>query len=109
MAQSRFYFDRYGKFRGNNIVSNVPRIIIPESDDDEKELYKIGFSRYDDISQKYYNNPNFGWLISLANPNYSLEFDIDRNQYIRVPFPLDSALARYNQAVDEYIRLYGEQ
>ena len=103
------YFDRYLKFRTNGEVKPLPGITIPESSSDKQVVYKLGNSRMDKLSQTYYNSPYYGFLILSANPEFKgIEFDIPDQTIIRIPFPLQSALNRYNEQVEEHIRLYGE-
>lgn len=103
------YFDRYEEFRTNGSVKPIPGIQIPVLSTDKQVVYKVGETRLDKLSQKYYNNPYHGFLIMLANPQYGgLEFDIKDRDVIRVPFPFDNAIERYINAVEEYKNLYGE-
>lgn len=103
------YFDRYNKFRVNGEIKPIPGITIPESDSDKNAVYKQGVSRLDKLSNRYYNNPYSGWLILAANPEYGgLEFNIPDMTSIRIPFPFDSAIARYNAQVLNHKLLYGE-
>ncbi len=103
------YYDRYSKFRINAEIKPVPGIIIPQSESDKNAIYKQGVSRLDKMSNLYYNNPYSGWLIMLANPEFGgLEFNIPDMTSIRVPFPFDSAIARYNTQVTNHKLLYGE-
>jgi len=106
MAQ---YFDRYSDFSiGNNKIVPLPGIKIPEQGTDKYVVYRKGRTRLDKISNDYYNNPYSGWLILLANPQFGgLEFNIPDTTVLRVPFPFDSALTRYNNSVDTYKTLYG--
>lgn len=102
------YLDRYADFRTNGGVTPIPGIKIPELPTDKKVVYKVGQTRLDKLSQKYYNNPYSGFLIMLSNPQYGgLEFDIKDRDVIRIPFPFQSAAERYLQGVKEYKRLYG--
>ena len=103
------YFDRYNSFRTNGEVKPLPGISIPISDSDKNAIYKQGVSRLDKLSNLYYNNPYSGWLIMLANPEYGgLEFNIPDMTSLRIPFPFDSATARYNTQVANHKLLYGE-
>ena len=44
-----------------------------------------------------FNDPNYDWLIMQANPQYgSLEFNIPDGARLRIPYPLDTVIARYN-------------
>tara|TARA_R110000868_G_scaffold176916_2_gene414904 strand:+ start:2099 stop:2416 length:318 start_codon:yes stop_codon:yes gene_type:complete len=102
------YFDRYKEFRTNGSVKPIPGISIPILGSDKQVIYKLGDTRLDKVSQQYYNNPYHGFLIMLANPQYGgMEFDIKDRDIIRVPFPYNSAIERYVNAVEEYKRLYG--
>lgn len=102
------YFDRYSKFRNNGNVKPLPGIKIPFSSTDKSAVYKQTVSRLDKISDMYYNNPYSGWLIMLANPEFGgLEFNIPDMSLIRIPFPYDSAIARYITEIENYKILNG--
>lgn len=102
------YFDRYNNFRTNDGTKPIPGIIIPISPTDKKIIYQKGVTRFDKLSQEYYDNPFHGWLILLANQQFGgMEFDIPNGEIIRIPFPFNKALELYNSEVNEYIRLYG--
>ncbi len=102
------YFDRLKDFRINGEVLPLPRIIIQAFATDKSYVYKQGVTRFDILSEKYYNNPYHGYLIMLANPQFgSEEFDIPDGETIRIPFPFESALDRYNAAVKLHKTLNG--
>ena len=106
MAQQ--YLDRYDRFRSDNDFKPLPGIKIPEKNTDKYLTYKAGHTRFDILSQKYYDTPYYGWLIMLANPEFGgLEFNIPNNKIIRVPFPLIASVNDYLKGVEEYFRLYG--
>ena len=72
MAQ---YFDRYQKFKSDGGMTPIPGIKIPINGSDKTIVYNLGETRFDKLSQTYYNNPYHGYLIMLANPQYGgLEF-----------------------------------
>lgn len=105
MAQ---YFDRYQKFRKDGTMSPIPGIKIPLDPSDKTIVYKLGDTRLDIVSQKYYNSPYYGFLIMLANPEYGgLEFNIKNRDIIRIPFPFESAIERYLNEIEIYKALYG--
>jgi len=100
-------YDRYSKFRGNGTIKIVPNIEIPKLSSDYYEVYNRGKSRLDNISYEYYKDPNYDWLIMMANPEYgSMEFEIPDGSQLRIPYPLDTILQAYNLLVDNYNRLY---
>lgn len=102
------YFDRYEKFKENGTIKPIPGLKIPAASTDKNVVYKLGQTRLDILSQTYYNNPYHGYLIMIANPQYGgLEFDIKDGDVIRVPFPFESAIERYLNAVEVYKELYG--
>lgn len=47
--------------------------------------------RLDIISNTIYGSPEYWWLILVAN-NYSIEFDIEEGEILRIPLPLADAL-----------------
>lgn len=103
------YFDRYSKFRTNGNILPIPGISIPQISSDKSAIYKQGVTRLDKLSQMYYDNAYSGWLIELANPEFGgLEFNIPDMTVLRVPFPFESAIARYIKEVENYKTLYGE-
>tara|TARA_B100000927_G_scaffold56631_2_gene43429 strand:- start:5425 stop:5742 length:318 start_codon:yes stop_codon:yes gene_type:complete len=102
------YFDRYEAFRADEEIKPIPGLKINLGLEDKSVLYKIGKTRLDILSQKYYNNPYHGWLILLANPQYGgLEFEIKDRDVIRVPYPFEDAIDRYINSVNIYKELYG--
>lgn len=107
---SRDYFDRYQYFEKDGNFRIVPGVDIPIKTTDKYEFYKVGKTRFDKISQDYYNTPTFGWLIMLANQTLGgIEFEIPDNSLIRIPFPLITTLQDYKRAVDLYYLYYGEE
>ena len=101
-------YNRYSSFIVNDEVKKLPFIKLPQKSSDKEDIYTIGLTRFDILSNKYYNDSNYGWLILLANPELgSLEFNIEDNSIIRIPFPLDITLKSYQDAVAKYITYYG--
>ena len=101
-------FDRYQSFRQNGNILAVPFIEIPQKNSDMWAYYRVGQTRLDLLSYQYYNNPNYGWLILQANPQYgSLEFKIPDGSKLRIPYPLEMTIQQYQMDIDEYMRLYG--
>lgn len=101
-------YDRYKKFRVNGQVSIPPTVNIPVKSTDYYVEYKRGISRLDLISYDYYGDPNYDWLILMANPDVAdMEFEIPDGEIIRVPYPLDITMENYNAEIDKYAILYG--
>lgn len=101
-------YNRNSEFVENGVNKFVPYIKLPSKSSDKIDIYKIGFTRFDILSNKYYKDPNYGWLIHLANPELgSLEFNIPDNSIIVIPFPLEASLRDYQNEVANYIKYYG--
>lgn len=102
------YYNRYIEFESNGVSKILPFIKIKKQDTDKTILYELGKTRLDIVSDTYYNDPLYGWLILQANPEYGgIEFLIPDQSLIRIPFPFDSALGRYITEVQKYKNLYG--
>ena len=101
-------YNRYKSFVSNGTYRKVPFIKIPQSTTDCYVFYEVGKTRLDLLSYQYYNDPNYAWLILQANPTCgSLEFKIENNTKLRIPYPLDSAIQRYEEEIKKYEKLYG--
>jgi len=105
----REYYDRYKNFKVDGGYKPLPYIKIAPKPTDKTVVYKTQTSRLDKFSQLYYDNPLYGWLIMLANPQYGgVEENIPNDEIIRIPFPLNDSLQQYITEVDNYRTLYGE-
>lgn len=103
MAES---FDRYQQFRTDGEIEIVPFAEVPVKDTDFYETYKQGGERLDQISNRYYNSSDYGWLIMQANPEYgSIEYRIPDNSVLRIPFPLATSLQDYQESVNKIKKL----
>ena len=99
------YYDRYKFFRKDGFVEpTVPFISIPVLDSDVYVTFNSFTMRMDTLSYKYYGDANYAWLILNANPSVSpYEYQIMDGTRIRIPYPLDSALLRYETGVKKWI------
>ena len=101
-------YNRYKSFVKNGRISLIPFISIPKKSSDYYEEYELGKTRLDLLSYKYYDNPNYDWLIMQANPEYgSMEFNIEDGAILRIPYPLEDTILRYYSDIEEYKKLYG--
>ena len=97
------YYDRYDSFRVDGNIEIVPVIEIERYDTDIDIVFDKTSMRLDALSYKYYGDPNYGWLILQANPQYgSIEFLIPDGVELRVPYPLSTAKTRYEKGIEEY-------
>ena len=101
-------YSRYNRFLVNGKYEIVPSVEIYSKSSDFFEVYKGGVTRLDILSNKYYGDPNYDWLIMMANKQYgSLEFEIPDGSTLRIPWPLSLTLEDYNNKIEQYITLYG--
>ena len=99
------YYDRYQRFKTDGEYMVIPYIEITEYDTDLTITFDKTKMRLDNLSYKYYSSSDYAWLIMLANPSLgSLEYLIPDGSQMRIPYPLDTALSRYETAVDEYLK-----
>lgn len=80
-------------------MQTMPGIIISKRDTDKYVIYNSSKMRFDTIAADIYGDDLYNFLISFANPEYSLEFDIPNNTVIRVPFPLNEVVNEFEQKV----------
>jgi hypothetical protein len=79
----------------------MPFVTLPVNQSDKFELWNTEFNRLDKLSQKYYGNPFYDFLILYAN-GYVSEFDIPDGQLIRIPFPLTKVQTDYEIALTAF-------
>ena len=100
-------FDRYGAFKANGEIEVVPFIPIKEKNTDKYIKFDKTRMRLDKLSFDYYGDPDYGWLIMQANPQYgSLEGLIPNDSILRIPFPLQETLNLYTSDIITYKEFY---
>ena len=101
-------YDRYSRFRTGGTIKIVPSIKLPVKSTDYYETYKLGISRLDLMSYDAYGDPNYDWLIMMANPEYgAMEFEIPDGAELRIQYPLSTTIENYNTLISQYEELYG--
>jgi hypothetical protein len=96
-------YNRYSILKnGDGTTDSMPFVKLPTNPSDKFENWNSEFSRLDKLSQKYYGNPFYDFLILYANPQFVSEFDIPDNALIRIPFPLNKAKADYEANLSAY-------
>jgi len=102
------YYNRYTGFLINGKYKTMPFISLSVKSTDYYEVYIRNRTRFDVLSDKYYDAPYYTWLILQANPTFGgLEFCLKNNTQIRIPYPLETTLREYNEKLKQYIQLYG--
>jgi len=96
-------YNRYEILRNTNGTTEpMPFVNLPVNSSDKYEYWNTEYSRLDKVSQKYYGNPFYDFLILYANNIYLSEFDIPDGALIRIPFPLQKAKADYEAILTQY-------
>lgn len=90
--------------KGDGTYYSMPSIKLPENPSDKYEVWNTQFSRLDKLSQKYYGNPFYDFLILYANPKYLNEFDIPDHEVIRIPFPLNKVKSDYETILLSHVK-----
>lgn len=99
------YYDRYKEFRRDGKILKIPQIKIPVENTDLYVIYDKSKMRMDSLSYKYYGDANYGWLLMLANPHLgSMEFEIPDKSTFRIPYPISTAIIRYEREVRKYFK-----
>ena len=98
------YYDRYKEFRRDGNIMKIPPITIDTYNTDLFITFDKTRMRLDSLSYKYYGDANYGWLIMMANPHLgSMEFEIPDKVLMRIPYPITTALTRYENKVNELV------
>ena len=101
-------FDRQASFKAHGKIGIVPLRKIPVKGTDIYVKYKKKTMRFDKLSYQYYNDPDYGWLILQANPQFgSLEEFIPDGSVLRIPMPLEETLNDYINGINDYKKIVG--
>lgn len=100
--------NRYEQTFINGKHKTLPAVKLNGKSTDKQYFYSVGKSRMDRVSNEFYGDPTYGWLIMLANPEYgALENNIPDGAIIKIPFPLQSSVQDFHAAINSYYNLYG--
>lgn len=99
------YYNRYNKLsKEGQVFERVPFAKIAKNASDIYVAFDKSKMRMDMLSYKYYGDPNYGWLILQANPEFKgFEFSIPDGVELRIPYPLDNAISRYESSVNSWL------
>jgi hypothetical protein len=96
-------YNRYAILTNSDGTTDLmPFVVLPVNPSDKYETWNTEYSRLDKLSQKYYGNPFYDFLILYANPGYTTEFDIPDGELIRIPFPLAKVKSDYETALSAF-------
>lgn len=97
-------YNRYSQLKvTDGIVQQMPFVKIKELSTDKYITWKLNSDRYEILSDTYYGNPIYDFLLNYGNPQIMSEFEIEDGATIRIPFPLDIVLKNYNEEVNRLI------
>lgn len=89
-------YDRYSILKNSDgTIEPMPFVELQSNSSDKYEYWNSLSSRLDRLSQKYYGNPFYDFIILYGNSIYVNEFDIPDGALIRIPFPLQVAISNY--------------
>lgn len=96
------YYDRYSSFRIDGGFSKIPFVEIEKSSTDLYIEFDKSRMRLDALSYKYYGDADYAWLLMSANPHLgSMEFEIPDKAVFRIPYPLTTAITRYEKEIEK--------
>lgn len=96
-------YDRYAILKNTDgTQESMPFVELPINLSDKYEYWNSEYSRLDKLSQKYYGNPFYDFLILYANPQHISEFDFEDGMTVRIPFPLSKVKADYEAILTAY-------
>ena len=93
----KLQYSRYSSIKDKTF----PFIEISKRRSDKKIKWERG-NNMAFLSYKYYGDSRYGWLIMLANKEYSIEFDIEENTIIRIPLPFREVLDEVITKIEDY-------
>jgi len=90
--QTNRYVNVFGmtKTKNNTPTTNSTPYAVRDRETDIYITYNDA-DRLDLVSQRVYGSPNFWWLILSVN-GFSIEFDIESGDILRIPYPLNDVL-----------------
>ena len=81
------YYNRYKDFTQNGEIKTVPYITLADKPSDKYVVYKLGKTRMDKLSQQYYGNSEYWWVIGLFNGKPT-DAHMEMGDIIKIPFPI---------------------
>jgi hypothetical protein len=106
------YYNRYGSLKGLNSKYDkyIPFVKLTKTNEWKRHKYLLGVNRLDVIAQKYYSDPNLGWLILLANrgkfENGNEFKPINDDIILDIPYPKNVVLNEYSEYINKLKKYY---
>lgn len=99
-------YDRYSLITESDRFNKntIPFVKISENELDVYINWISDTNLYSILSNKYYDNPFYDFLLYYANPAYLSEFDIPDDAIIRIPLPFDRAISEYEDAIKNIVK-----
>jgi len=89
-------YKRYAAIK--DVQSIYPGVTIKERSTDLYIQYNIE-DKLETVAHRVYDDPKLWWIIMLANPEYTMEYEIEPGETLRIPLPLNSAITDINSQV----------
>lgn len=101
------YYNFYNLFKENEKILQIPFVKLEVKDTFKTYIWNKSYDRLDIVSNKFYSNPYGGKLILTYNPMFGgSEDNIPDGAKIVIPFPYNTALQNYIDAVNFFKNLY---
>lgn len=82
-------------------IINGRTVTISNRSTDKKIIWNNA-SSVDGLSLTYYTNEKYWRIIMMANPAYSMPFDIKNGDIIRIPLPFDDVVDEISNKIKNY-------
>jgi hypothetical protein len=89
-------FKRYAHVK--NTLDQYPHVEITERETDLYMEYGTE-NKLELIAYQVYGDPGLWWIIMLANPEYTMEYEIEPGETLRIPLPLNSVITEIKNQV----------
>lgn len=90
-------FKRYPDSFGVNEL--YPGVTIKDRETDLYIQYNIE-DKLETVAYRVYSDPKLWWIIMLANPEYTMEYEIEPGETLRVPLPLNSVITEIRSQIN---------
>lgn len=90
-------FKRYARLR--NSLQLFPNTTIVDRETDLFINYNAE-DKLENIAYRVYGDASLWWIIMLANSEYTMEYEIEPGETIRIPLPLNSVITELRSQVE---------
>ena len=91
----------YDFLKEGDSMADMPRVSISKRTTDRFLVYNKQKTRVDRMAETVYGDSSYYRLIMWANPEYELEFDIQDDVVLRIPYPLLDVLQEVQGQIEK--------